>query len=81
VTALVKGVARPAAPGPCPCGDTRHTITAHISSELDELADYATSLQQEQRIDGWRAWLDTGRDLETLARELGLTATEASDAR
>jgi len=77
MTALVKGAAVVAAPGPlpCPCRDTRHTLTAHIAAELDELADYATSPTQEQRIDGYRAWLDTGHQLDQLAAVLDLSAT------
>jgi hypothetical protein len=43
-----------------------------IAAELDERGDAATSLRAEQQVDGYRAWLDTGRDLAALAAELGV---------
>ncbi|MFE2751606.1 hypothetical protein ACFXGA_06335 [Actinosynnema sp. NPDC059335] len=41
-----------------------------IAAELDERGDAATSLHAEQQVDGYRAWLDTGRDLVGLAIQL-----------
>jgi hypothetical protein len=44
-----------------------------IVAELDDRGDVATSLHAEQQVDGYRAWLDTGDDLDALARVLGIT--------